>query len=122
MLLNKLPVRVIVNGYSIYEVEKGKQMIITIPSNYPHIVVTNGFHYTQPVQIKYQKNSTFHLAITCAIDNDRLLAGVIVTMLFFLAGLTSGLILLRFLSFFPVLYFLYAFYINRQGFLKFQFD
>ena len=93
-------------------------MVISIPANYPHIVVTNGFHYTKPVQINYHQNRIFYVAITCAVDNDRLLAGGIVTLLFFLTGLTSGLIFLRFLSFLPVFYFLYAYYINRRSFIQ----
>ena len=120
MLLNKFTLRVIINGTSIYHVHKGQPIVIAIPSNYPHIVVTNGFHFTKPVQIKYSKNRVLYIAISCAVDNDRLLAGGILTTLFFLAGLTSGLLFLRFLSFIPVFYFLYAYYWKRESFLVFQ--
>jgi hypothetical protein len=118
VLLDRFPLRVIVNGSAIYELQKGQQLAIALPANYPHIAVTNGFHYMEPLQIKYNHKRTLYIAITCTIDNDKLLAGCILTTLFFLAGLTSGIVFIRVISFLPILYFLYAYYLNRNSFIQ----
>lgn len=102
----------------IYSLELGKPVLVSLSANYPIIVVTDGFHFTKPMQVNYGRHRSYHLSVNCIVDNDRLLAGTIITILFFLMGLTSGILLIRFLSFLPILYFLYLFYIDKKSYLQ----
>lgn len=117
MLFSLSKVVAIVNGTSIYQLEKNKRVVIGV-NNYSTLVITDGFHYTKPVEIVYKQKAVCHFNVVCAIDDDRLLAGAIITTLFFLVGLTSGILFIRLLSFLPVIYFLYLYYINRKSFIQ----
>ncbi len=108
----------IANGNQIYELEKNHSVLIPFFSDYPTIVVTDGFHYTKPVKIKYHQKHTYFLTVVCAIDDNRLAAGTILTILLYSIGFTSGSLFLRLLSFVPLIYFLYLYYINRKDFIQ----
>ena len=81
-------------------------------------MITDGFHCTRTFALNGQTGNNSFLTVVCILDNDRLLAGLILTLVLFLAGLTSGILFIRALSFVPTLYFLYSFYFNRQDFIK----
>lgn len=110
--------RVIANGNQIYQLDKGRSVVIPVQANYPSLVVTDGYHFTKPVRLNYNKVNVQYLTVACVIDDDRLIAGLILTALFYGVGLTSGILLVQVLSFLPILYFLYLFYVNRRQFLK----
>ncbi|HVG11583.1 MAG TPA: hypothetical protein VM843_01210, partial [Flavisolibacter sp.] len=82
------------------------------------LVITDGFHFTQTLELRHQHREISYLSVVCTLDDDRLLAGAIVTFLLFLTGLTSGILFIQGLSFFPTLYFLYSYYINKRNFIK----
>jgi hypothetical protein len=117
VLLNLLRLRVIVNGKAIYQLDKGS-VIIGLKQNRPSVVVTDGFHYTKPVEIWYKHMNTYHMEIVCAIDNDKLIAGILIMVLCGAVGVISGILVMKILAFLPVLYFLYIYYINRKDFIR----
>lgn len=116
--MNFLNIRVIVNGRDIYTLPKNKPVLIPIVENHPKIVATDGFHITRPVQLEYSRPSTYYLKVVCAIDNNLLLTGVVLLLIFALVGLISDIFLFRLLSFVPVFYFLFFYYVNRKKFLQ----
>lgn len=118
MLLNFSNVRAIVNGSAIYQLEKNRSVVIAFATNMSTLVVTDGFHYTKPLKIRHHSRQVNYFTVVCAIDDDRLLAGAIVTTLLFLVGLTSGILFIRLISFVPIIYFLYLYYINRNNFIQ----
>ncbi len=118
MLFRFSKLRAIVNGNVIYELEKNKPVVIGITNQRATLVVTDGFHYTRTLEINQKGKRLNHLTVLCTVDDDRLLAGVIITFLLFLAGLTSGILFIRMLSFLPILYFLYCYYVKRNKFIK----
>jgi hypothetical protein len=111
-------VSAIVNGSSIFQLEKNRSVVIGFATNKSTLVVTDGYHYTKPLEISYHREKVYYFSVVCAIDDDRLLAGAIITTLFFLVGLTSGIVFIRLLSFLPIFYFLYLYYINRKDFIQ----
>jgi hypothetical protein len=117
ILLNLLRLRVIINGKAIYQLDKGS-VAIGLAKNRPSIVVTDGFHYTKPVLVVYKHVNTYYLQIECAISNDQMLAGLIVMVLSYAVGVISGILLMKIVSFLPILYFLYIYYINRKEFIR----
>lgn len=118
MLLNLLSVRVIVNGTHIYALSREQPAVIVLPGNHSRIVVSDGYHFTEPVEVGFYQKHTHHYKVFCAIGDNILAAGALLLVLFYMAGLTSGIFLLKALSFSPILYFLYLYYINRKEFIK----
>jgi hypothetical protein len=102
----------------IYYLETNKPVVIPVESPRSNLVLTDGFHHSKPVDVIHRKITTAHYKVVCAIDDNQLTAGLVLQVLFFFAGLTSGNLLLQMLSFTPVLYFLYLYYLNRRTFLK----
>lgn len=115
--MNFLNVRVIINGKEIYLLPKGKPVIIPVMENRPNIVATDGFHITKPMQINYKRSRTIHLEVVCAIDNNLLITGLVLLVIFSLVGLVSDIPLFRLASFLPILYFLFFYYLNRKKFI-----
>jgi len=107
-LLRFLKLKVIVNGKIIYPVEKKKPVIVPLVNSNAIIVVTDGFHITYP----------FEVAISSAIEDEQLIMGFLLLVLFYSAGLSSDLLVLKVLSFVPIIIFLYLYYIKRKGFIK----
>ena len=102
----------------IYNLRKGKPIIVTMPTNPSRIVVTDGFHITSPLQITYTPQRTHYFTIACIIENDVLVGGAIFMTLLFFMGLTSGVIVLQLLSMSPVFYLLFLYYIKRKEFIQ----
>lgn len=113
-----LKLRVVVNGSYIYSMTKNKPVVIDMPTNPSKLVVTDGFHITQPIELTYSPKHTRFFKIVCAIEDDQLLVGLIIIGLLYAMGATSGMIILQLLSMAPVIYFLFLYYINRKEFIR----
>ena len=95
-----------------------KPIVVSIPTNPSRIVVTDGFHITQPLELKYSTAQTFYFKVVCGIENDQLFIGGIIMGLIYMMGATSGIIFLQIVSIIPVLYFLFLYYIKRKEFIQ----
>jgi hypothetical protein len=117
LLLRFAPLRLVVNGMQIYPLRKNKPVLITMNTTPSRIVVTDGFHITQPLELKYNQRAG-RFDIVCAVDNDVLVGGLIFMLMFFAMGATSGVLLLQFFSFLPLGYILFLYYIRRKEFIQ----
>jgi hypothetical protein len=120
LLINFLNIRVIVNGKAIYTLPPDKPVVISLSENKAKLVATDGYHITKPLELSYHLPHTYYLKVICAIDNNLLITGVVLLIIFSLVGLISNIAFLQVLSFVPVLYFLFLYYINRREFIKIQ--
>lgn len=118
LLLRFLKIRVIVDGMTIYPLERNKPIVVSLKAARPRIVVTDGYHYTKPQELALQHIYIYYFRVVCAIEDDQLIFGLILLLLFYTAGLTSDLLVLKMLSFVPLLYFLLVYYKNRSSFLQ----
>lgn len=118
LLLNFLRVKVIVDGKQIYSLNKEQPVDILLDGGHSHIVATDGYHITPPLELVYPHTYFGQLKVVCAIDDNRLIAGGVLLVLFYLGGLTSGLLLLKLMSILPILYILYFYYLNRKDFIQ----
>lgn len=107
-----------VNGTVIYPIEKNKIVVVPLSTNYSKIVVTDGFHFTKPMEIAHQQVNIAYFMVACAIDDDQVIIGFIILALLYAAGMTSQLVVLIIMSFIPLLYFLFLYYINKDAFLQ----
>ena len=113
-----LNVRVIVNNKEIYPLNKTEPVVIEVQENHPKVVVTDGYHFTKPVDLTYKQPSYYHFKVVCAIDDMQLLGNFFILVLFYLLGFFTGVFILKLLSFLPILYLLFAYYIDRNSFIQ----
>lgn len=106
------------NGSEIFPVRRGEKITIPLNENNPKVVVTDGYHFTPPLELVFHRVHTYYFKIVCIIDDSQLVAGVALIIIFTLLGLATGFIALKIMSLFPVLYFLFFYYINRKEFLQ----
>ena len=117
-MLSFLKIRAIVNGKEIYPLINTKPVVIPVYENNPRIVITDGYHITKPLKLVYKELHTYCFKVSCAISDQQLLAGFIVLAGCYLSGLYTGLLVLKVFSFFPIIYLLLFYYINRREFIR----
>lgn len=118
VLLNFLKVRVIVNDKDIYPLLNHEPVVIPVEKDNPKIVITDGYHFTKPLQLTYRQPGYFNFNVVCAIDNLQLLAAGLILAILYLLGFWTDFFFLKLLSFTPIAWMLAYYYINRKGFLK----
>lgn len=117
-----LNVRVIVNNKEIYPLSNTEPVVIEVHENHPKVVVTDGYHFTKPVDLTYKQPSYYHFKVVCAIDDMQLVGNFFMLILFYLLGFFTGVFVLKLLSFLPILYLLFAYYIDRNSFIQIRQD
>ena len=122
MLLSILNVRVIVNNKEIYPLNNTEPVIIEVKDNHSRIVVTDGFHFTRPIDLTYKQPSYYHFKVVCSIDDMQLLGNAFVLIVFYLLGFFTDTFVLKLLSFLPIFYLLFAYYIDRNSFIQIKQD
>jgi len=91
-----------------------------MPTNPTRVVVTDGFHITNPIELTYSTKHTRFFKIVCIIEDEQLLVGFVLTAILFAMGATSGIIFLQLLSIVPIFCFLFFYYIKRKEFIRIQ--
>ena len=106
------------NGKIIYTLSKDQTIIIPVIESHPTVVVSDGFHITKPLEITINKRNVKQLHVACAIDDNLLLTGLLLLILFALVGIVSNILLFEVLSFAPIFYFLFCYYVKRVEFIR----
>lgn len=107
-----------INNKEIYPLSDTRPVVIPVEKDHPSIVITDGFHITRPLELVYDQPGYFNFEVACIVDDLALLGGSLLLVLFYLLGLVTGFLLLKLLSFLPVICFLIFYYIKRKDFLK----
>jgi len=118
VLLSFLKVRVIVNSREIFPLLNDQPVIIAVEDDHPKIVVTDGYHFTPPLELEYHEPSYYHFKVTCLFDDLKLLGGFFILALFYLLGFFTGIFILKLFSFLPFLWFFIFYFINRKEFIR----
>lgn len=111
-----LKLRIVVNGNSIYEFREGQPVIIPCTAHVYHIMVTNGFHHSRVLTI-YNKPGIHFYEAGSYIDNVQLMTGLIMTLLFFLIYIFSGILFFLLFANIPLFIMLYIFYLKKDAFI-----
>jgi hypothetical protein len=122
LLLSILNIRVIVNNKEIYPLTNEDPVVIEVYDKHPRIVVTDGFHFTKPIDLNYKQPSYYHFKVVCSIDDMQLLGSIIVLIVLYLLGFFTGNLILKLFSFLPIFYLLFAYYIDRKSFIQIKQD
>lgn len=118
MLLSFLKIRAIVNGREIYSLQNSRPVVIPVSENNPKIVITDGYHITKPLKLVYKDLHTYCFKVSCAINDIQLLIGFFLLAGMYLGGIYTGMLILKVFSFFPLIYLLTFYYLNRKDFIK----
>jgi hypothetical protein len=118
VLLSFLDIRVVVNNKEIYPLANTEPIVIPLEKDNPKIVVTDGFHYTRPLQLAFKQPSYYNLDVVCAIDDLQLLAGGLILAILYMLGFLTGFFILKLLSFSPIVWVLIYYYFNRKNFIR----
>ncbi len=116
--MNYLNIRIILNGKEIHTLPKNKPVLIVLSKNNANLVATDGFHITEPLELVYHSANTYHLKVVCAIDDNLLSTGAVLLVILFVVGIISDILFFRVLSFIPIFYFLFYYYVNKKNFLQ----
>ena len=117
-MLSFLKIRAIVNGRQIYPLSNTKPVVIPVSENNPKVVITDGYHFTRPMKLKYNELPVYCFNVVCAISDKQLLGVIGLLACLYLAGFFTGLLVLKVLSFLPLLYLVLFYYLNRKEFIK----
>ena len=107
-----------VNGKEIYPLANTRPVVIPVYDNNPRIVVTDGYHITKPLKLIYKDLHTYCFKVGCAISDLQLFIGFFVLTVLYLSGIYTGLLALKVFSFFPLIYLLAFYYLNRKDFIR----
>ncbi len=118
VLLSFLKIRAIVNGKEIYPLPDSKPVAIPVHANNPRLVITDGYHISRPLKLVYKDLHTYCFKVACAVSDAQLLGGSIGLAGLYLSGFLTGLLILKVLSFLPLLYLLLFYYLNRKDFFR----
>ena len=118
VLLSFLDIRVVVNNNEIYPLLDTEPVVIPLEKDKPRIVVTDGFHFTKPMELNFKQPAYFNFNVVCAIDDFQLLAALLILAIFFMLGFLTGFFILKVLSFTPILWVLFYYYFNRKNFIR----
>jgi len=117
-MLSFLKIRAIVNGRQIYPLSNTKPVVIPVSENNPKVVITDGYHFTRPMKLKYNELPVYCFNVVCAISDKQLLGVLSLLTGLYLGGFFTGLLVLKVLSFLPLLYLVSFYYLNRKEFIK----
>jgi hypothetical protein len=111
-------VRVIVNNKDIYPLPNDAPVIIPVDINYPTLIVTDGFHFSKPLELIYNEPAYYKLKVESVISDLQLLGGFFLLALFYLAGFFTGIFIVKLVSFLPLLVFIFYYIFNRKRFIR----
>jgi hypothetical protein len=92
--------------------------VIPVVQNNPRIVITDGYHITKPLKLVYKDIPIYCFRVDCAITNTQVIIGLIFVTAFFIAGFITGFLLFKVLSFMPIIYLVFYYYLNRKEFIR----
>jgi len=118
VLLSFLKIRAVINGTEIYPLASNRPVTITVDANNPKVVITDGYHFTKPVELVYHHLNTYYFKVICVIDDVQLIAGSMLLAVLYLLGFYTGVFVIKLFSFAPLIYFLFFYYINRKDFIQ----
>ena len=122
ILLSFLKVKVIVNNKQIYPLLNDKPVLIEVENSNTKIVISDGFHFTAPIELNYTQPSFYYFKVCSPVTDIQLWGGVFLTAFLFWLGMRTHFLLIQITSFIPVCILLILYYLKRRSFIVVQQD
>ena len=117
ILLSFLKVKVIVNNKQIYPLVNNRPVVIEVENDHTKIVVSDGFHFTSPIDLNYTQPSFYYFKVSSPITDIQLLGGFFLTAFLFWLGMRTDFLFIQLLSFIPICILLILYYLKRKSFI-----
>jgi hypothetical protein len=62
-------VQVIVDNKQIYPLYNDQPVLIEVPDNHTKIVVSDGFHFTKPIELNYSQPSFYYFKVVSPVNH-----------------------------------------------------
>ncbi|MBL7730310.1 MAG: hypothetical protein JNM88_03965 [Chitinophagaceae bacterium] len=95
-----------------------KPVVIPVAENNPRIVITDGYHITRPLKLVYKDIHLYCFKVSCAMSDRQLYISMASLALLYLTGFFTGWLVLKVISFLPIVYLLFFYYLNRKDFFR----
>lgn len=117
-LLSFLKIRAVVNGLQIIPLNDTKPVVINVEQNNPRLVITDGYHISKPLKLVFKEMNTYCFKVECAVNDKQLYISLGLLAVLYFSGFFTNRLPLKVFSFFPLLYLLLFYYMNRKDFFK----
>ena len=117
ILLRLLKLRIVVNDHDIYECKEQKPVVIADIKPGTFFKLSNGFHSSRKMTVNKNHGMLFY-EIGSYIDNIQLLAGIVLTVLFFLIYIFTGIRLFMIAANLPLVIMFFLLFIKKKDFIQ----
>ncbi|MCR6721561.1 MAG: hypothetical protein NVV59_15045 [Chitinophagaceae bacterium] len=117
-ILSFLKVRVVVNNKEIYPLPWNTPVLVAVEEDHPQIVLTDGFHFSRPRRLDFGGPGYFNFEVETPLSDWRLFKGGVVLSFLYIWASLSNFLLLKIVSFIPIIVALVQYYLYRRSFLR----
>jgi len=93
-------------------------VIVALEEDHPQIVLTDGFHFSEPRNLNFEKPGYFSFEVETPLSDWRLFKGGVLLSFLYLLAMLTGFLFLKIVSFIPILVVLMYYYVYRRSFLR----
>jgi hypothetical protein len=113
-MLRLLSLRAVVNRSILYELKEGEPVMIPLPEDAAEtdLVVTNGFHSSEKLQLKFEPASTYFFQVNAVVNNVGIAVALGISLLLFVLYAFSGSSILLIAANLPVLALVWLFFLQ----------
>jgi hypothetical protein len=111
-MLRLLSLRAVVNRSVLYELKEGTPVLIPLVEDETVLMVTNGFHSSGKIQLKYEPASTYFFQVNAVVNNTGIALALGVSLLLFVLYAFNGSSLLLIAANLPVLALVWLFFLQ----------
>jgi hypothetical protein len=113
-MLRLLSLRAVVNRSTLYELKEGEPVMISLPDDAAEtdLVVTNGFHSSEKLQLKFEPASTYFFQVNAVVNNTGIAVALGISLLLFILYAFNGSSILLIAANLPVLALVWLFFLQ----------
>jgi hypothetical protein len=111
-MLRLLSLRAVVNRSTLYELKEGEPVMIPVTDDETVLVVTNGFHSSEKLQLKFEPASTYFFQVNAVVNNAGIAVALGISLLLFVLYAFNGSSFLLVAANLPVLALVWLFFLQ----------
>jgi hypothetical protein len=112
--LRHLPLRAVVNHTQLYELTEAEPVAIQFSEATVTLMVTNGFHASEPLQLSFEPGSTYFFQVNAVMNNKAMAVMALLSLLLFACYALNGSGLLLAAANLPVLALVWVFFLQPR--------
>jgi hypothetical protein len=113
-LLRLMGMRAVVNNHHLYELAEAAPVAIPFADAAVTLMVTNGFHASEPLQLTFEPGSTYFFQVNALVNNTGLAFILLASLAFFALYVLNGSGLLLIAANLPILALVWIFFLQPK--------